>query len=422
MLPRLQPPKGRPPPQKLKLDTQFAKSEAPSEFTGDVMASMYPPTAPLNGIRAPPDGLVEPANGMANGVAAPQYGTDAQQMPPNGAYAAHSTEQASQNSFPPQTFDTLGEKLGMNAQDWYEAFRNQEIETLRDIGEGSGGMVRLCRLKVSPQSAPQYLEFARQVPQFALKEIPANPDPKVRKQVLRELQFNRSCKSPYIVNYYGAFLVEECGQIYIAMEYCDGGSLDGVLKQVSSKDARIGERVLASIATGVLEGITYLYSKNIIHRDIKPQNILLSSNGSVKLCDFGVSGEVVNSLVTTFTGTSYYMAPERIRGQPYTVTSDVWSLGLTLMELAMNEFPFSNAMSSTPIELLTEIVNSPSPQLKKEEGIKWSSAFQHFLQCCLEKESTKRPSPQKMLAHPWIKGHRNRHFDMGRFVREVYEQ
>lgn len=371
MIPRLQPPKGRPPPQKLHLVIQTQSQEtnlSNSSFSTDVINSFSTPAC------GPYNNASEPGQRQS------------------------------------------GE---MSSHDWYEAWKSREIHEICELGEGSGGTVRLCELRVSGDKP--YSAAASKVGKFALKEIPANPDIDLRKQILRELQINKSCNSPYIVKYHGAFLVEEVGQIFIAMEYCDGGSLDGILKLVSEKQARIGERVLAFIAHSVLEGITYLYSRKIVHRDIKPQNILLCGNGEVKLCDFGVSGEVVDSLVTTFTGTSYYMAPERIRGQPYTVTSDVWSLGLTLMELAMNKFPFDQTTQLTPIELLTQIVNLPAPELPDEEGIIWSESFRHFLRCCLEKESEKRPSPQKLLTHPWIKGNINakKPFNMAKFVAQV---
>jgi len=92
------------------------------------------------------------------------------------------------------------------------------------------------------------------------------------------------------------------------MEYCAGRSLDNVYKQVKMRGGRTGERVLGKIACGVLGGLGYLHERKIIHRDIKPSNILITSDGNVKLCDFGVSGELVDSLAGTFTGTSYYMA------------------------------------------------------------------------------------------------------------------
>lgn len=182
--------------------------------------------------------------------------------------------------------------------------------------------------------------------------------------------------------------------------------------------------MLGKIAEGVLQGLSYLHERRIIHRDIKPQNILLDDNGQVKLCDFGVSGEVVDSLATTFTGTSYYMAPERIQGQPYTVTSDVWSLGLTLMEVAQQKFPFlaEGHNPLMPIELLTFIVNMPPPELhdEPEEGIKWSDSFRHFLRCCLEKDSKRRPSPRQMMSHPWMVGQSQKKVRMDKFVRECW--
>lgn len=108
----------------------------------------------------------------------------------------------------------------------------------------------------------------------------------------------------------------------------------------------------------------------------------MTIDGQVKLCDFGISGELVNSLAGSLTGTSYHMAPERIQRKPYTVISDVWSLGLTLLEVAMNRFPYPGALMS--IELLSIIVSQPSPVLKNEEHNTWSPEFHHFIQICLE--------------------------------------
>jgi mitogen-activated protein kinase kinase len=206
---------------------------------------------------------------------------------------------------------------------------------------------------------------------------------------MRELDFNKSCASHHICRYYGAFTDDSTGTISIAMEFCEGGSLDSVYREVKKLGGRTGEKVLGKVAEGVLNGLTYLHSHRIIHRDIKPSNILLCRNGQVKLCDFGVSGEFgTKGDANTFIGTSYYMAPERITGQSYTITSDVWSLGVTLLEVAQHRFPFpADGTEMNPraglIDLLTYIVRQPIPKLKDEpeNNIRWSENFKYFIEC-----------------------------------------
>jgi mitogen-activated protein kinase kinase len=222
-----------------------------------------------------------------------------------------------------------------------------------------------------------------------LQIITTDPNPDVKKQIVRELSFNKSCASTHICQYYGAYMDDTQGSIGISMEFCEGGSLDSIYREVKKLGGRTGEKVLGKVAEGVLNGLTYLHSHRIIHRDIKPSNILLTRTGDVKLCDFGVSGEFgTKGDANTFIGTSYYMAPERITGQSYTITSDVWSLGVTLLEVAQHRFPFpADGTEMQPraglIDLLTYIVRQPIPKLKDEpsEGIKWSESFKYFIEC-----------------------------------------
>lgn len=128
----------------------------------------------------------------------------------------------------------------------------------------------------------------------------------------------------------------------------------------------------------------------------------------------------------TFTGTSYYMAPERIRGLPYNITSDVWSLGLTILELASNRFPFppEGEPALGPIDLLSYIVSMKTPELRDDEksGVKWTKAFKDFLDMCLEKDGIKRYGPVKMLNHPFIKKSiiRIPQPNLAKFVAEVW--
>jgi hypothetical protein len=125
----------------------------------------------------------------------------------------------------------------------------------------------------------------------------------VRKQILRELQIMHKCKSPYIVSFHGAFLNE--GDISICMEFMDCGALDSIYRHLGP----FPEVVAAKASYAVLRGLTYLYEEmRIIHRDIKPSNILINRAGDVKIADFGVSGQLVNSMANTFVGTSAYMS------------------------------------------------------------------------------------------------------------------
>ncbi|KAF2403602.1 kinase-like protein [Trichodelitschia bisporula] len=299
---------------------------------------------------------------------------------------------------------------------WKAAGIQGKIIELGSLGEGAGGAVTRC-----------ILEGGKTV--FALKIITTNPDQAVKKQIVRELNFNKNCASDHICRYYGAFDDDSTGTISIAMELCEGGSLDSVYREVQTLGGRTGEKVLGKVAEGVLNGLTYLHKHRIIHRDIKPSNILLCRNGQVKLCDFGVSGEFgTKGDANTFIGTSYYMAPERITGQSYTITSDVWSLGVTLLEVAQHRFPFpADGTEMQPraglIDLLTYIVRQPIPKLKDEpeNGIKWSDNFKYFIECCLEKDPPRRATPWRMLDHPWMVEMRAKKVNMAHFLKQVWD-
>ncbi|KAG4306526.1 hypothetical protein PORY_000514 [Pneumocystis oryctolagi] len=257
----------------------------------------------------------------------------------------------------------------------------EDLKILGDIGAGNSGTVTKV-LHLPTKTI------------MAKKIIHIEAKPAVRKQIHRELQIMHDCDSPYIVSFYGAFMNEN--DINICMEYMDCGSLDRI-----SKYGAIQVNILGKIAVAVVEGLTYLYNVHrIIHRDVKPSNILVNSHGQIKLCDFGVSGKLINSTADTFVGTSTYMSPERIQGAKYSVKSDVWSLGMTLLELAIGHFPLtSNSDTLTTgtmgiLDLLQRIVHESAPTLPKGE---FPEDLDNFISICLNKDIKMRPNPQELL-------------------------
>lgn len=223
--------------------------------------------------------------------------------------------------------------------------RDEDLVEIHELGQGNGGSVK----KVEHKPTGTFM---------AKKTVLIDAKPSVRKQILRELQIMHDCHSQYIISFYGAYLADP--NICICMEFADKGSLDGIYKKIGAIDIDI----VGKIALAVLEGLTYLYDVHrIIHRDIKPSNILFNSKGEVKICDFGVSGELINSVADTFVGTSTYMSPERIQGAAYSVKSDVWSLGISLIELALGRFPFSQSDSDDEGDSDLEGTLSPSTMM-----------------------------------------------------------
>lgn len=185
---------------------------------------------------------------------------------------------------------------------------------------------------------------------MAMKELRLELDESKFATVLKELVILHECVSPYVIDFYGAFFQE--GAVYMCIEYMDGGSIDKLYA------GGIPEAVLRKITYATIMGLKSLKEDhNIIHRDVKPTNILVNTKGQVKICDFGVSGNLVASIAKTNIGCQSYMAPERISGGgmsaagaaggTYSVQSDIWSLGLTVIECAMGRYPYPPEVSST---------------------------------------------------------------------------
>ena len=245
-----------------------------------------------------------------------------------------------------------------------------EVDTLDELGKGNYGTVykvRHSRPRIRrpgmglagnkvpgalSSNDPAFADFKPTNNQrnttglvMAMKEIRLELDDAKFAAIIMELDILHRCVSPFIVDFYGAFFQE--GAVYICMEFMDGGSIDKIYGD------GIPENVLRKITISTIMGLKSLKDDhNIIHRDVKPTNILVNTRGQVKICDFGVSGNLVASIAKTNIGCQSYMAPERIAsggiaqaganpgGGTYSVQSDIWSLGLSIIECAMGRYPY----------------------------------------------------------------------------------
>ena len=196
---------------------------------------------------------------------------------------------------------------------------------------------------------------------------------------------------PQLVSFYDAYVSPTEGTVSIVQEYMDGGSL----QEIVDCGGCAAEAVLAHIAREVLEGLAFLHERRQIHRDIKPANLLLNHRGQVKISDFGLVRHLDSSIsqADTFVGTFTYMSPERICGEEYSYSADIWGLGLTLVTCAMGRFPYDH--SGGYWGLVSALREMDAPSLPPS----FSPAFRDFVRQCLHKEPGKRPTARYLLRH-----------------------
>ncbi|XP_070832062.1 myosin-IIIb isoform X3 [Chaetodon trifascialis] len=274
-------------------------------------------------------------------------------------------------------------------------------DIVETIGKGTYGKVyRVTNKKDGSEAAVKVLDPINHVSH-------SNRD--VDEEIEAEYNILRSLSNhPNVVKFYGMFYKSDNlsgGQLWLVLELCNGGSVTELIKGLLIRGQRLQEPVIAYILYSALLGLQHLHNNQIIHRDVKGNNILLTTEGGVKLVDFGVSAQLTSARLrrNTSVGTPFWMAPEVIACEQqydysYDARCDVWSLGITAIELADGDPPLAEMH---PVKALFKIPRNPSPTLRNPE--QWCRSFSHFIGQCLIKDFEARPSVTHLLEHPFIK-------------------
>lgn len=289
--------------------------------------------------------------------------------------------------------------------DWETDNPEEIFQVKQELGKGAYGAVYKAEFIGSKITIAAKKVFDEEQAQATIK---------------KEVNILQKCKHPNVVTYYGSIKgktktnMELKGSkpvttpeakspaIWILMDYCEGGSVRDYMDQTKKN---LTEDQVAAVLIGAIQGLAYLHSIGIIHRDLKAGNLLLSSDGTVKVADFGISTQLsatITGNAKTMIGTTYWMAPE-IMDESYTYKIDIWSLGITAIEMSQGEPPNWNLK---PFQLMMKLSNMMKKKDEKpptfNEPQKFSKDINDFVTQCLTKEPTKRPDTKVLMQHPFL--------------------
>ena len=254
---------------------------------------------------------------------------------------------------------------------------------IKSLGSGAAGIVDLVKHKETDKL-------------YALKTIPlSHLNEKERNLAEWEMYFLKVLSGPTLIKSYHSYIEKD--NIYIIMEYAEGGSLDEKIKLARFKKQFFDTDTILNWISQVILGVMLIHSKNILHRDLKCQNIFLNKEGIVKIGDFGISKELetMSRMAETNIGTPYYMAPEAWRGESYGEKADIWAIGWILYELTLLRKPFD---ADSVQGVFDKIINKPISL----EGEKTDTDIKVLIYTMLEYDQKKRPNIWKLSTIPWI--------------------
>jgi serine/threonine protein kinase len=252
--------------------------------------------------------------------------------------------------------------------------------------------------------------------QLAIKSVKVD-DKNRRDQLMTDIQaLLRVQECPALVQLYGAFFDKKSAKVHVALELMDWGSLQDLLQATTVAGESIPDDIIANITYQMLLGLEFLHRNMQLHRDLKPGNVLIkSSSGTpdasgatkddaalVKLSDFGISKALDSTagICNTFVGTAVFMSPERAVGASYTLSADIWSLGIIVYELKTGKHPYPS-MASFPV-LFDCLCNRPEPRIPVGAGSGGDCG--DFVAKCLQRGPEQRASAEELLRHEWLKG------------------